>query len=73
MYTASGMIYSPAQRFFSRRTKSILPVSEPLLHQSVPRVDVVREEHLDRRAKAKAHHDKTASQVHTMNEHVSHS
>ena len=56
-----GMTFSPAQRFLCRRTNSSLPVSESLLRQSVPPVTVVRDEHLDRRAKAKAHYDKTAS------------
>ena len=56
-----GMTFCPAQRFLCRRTKSSLPVSESLLRQSVPPVTVVRDEHLDRRAKAKAHYDKTAS------------
>ena len=56
-----GMTYSPAQRFLCRRTKSNLPTSESLLSQSVPPVSVVRDEHLGRRAKAKAHYDKTAS------------
>ena len=56
-----GMTYSPAQRFLCRRTKSNLPISESLLSQSVPPVNVVRDEHLGRRAKAKAHYDKTAS------------
>ncbi len=55
------MTYSPAQRFLCRRTKSTLPISEPLLSQSVPPVALVRDEHLGRRAKAKAHYDKTAS------------
>lgn len=55
-----GMTYSPAQRFHCRRTKSILPVSESLLRQSVPSVEVVREGHLNRKAKAKSHYDKTA-------------
>ena len=41
--------------------KVSLPVSESLLRQSVPPVTVVREEHLDRRAKAKSYYDKTAS------------
>ena len=56
-----GMTYSPAQRFLCRRTKSNLPISESSLSQSVPHVAVVRDEHLGRRAKAKAHCDKTAS------------
>ena len=56
-----GMIYSTAQRFLCRRTKSNLPISESLLSKSVPPVTVVRDEHLGRWAKAKAHHDKTAS------------
>ena len=56
-----GMTYSPAQRFLCRRTKSNLPISESLLTQSVPPVTVVRDEHLGRRAKAKAHYAKTAS------------
>ena len=56
-----GMTYSPAQRFLCRRTQSNLPISESLLSQSVPPVTVVRDEHLGRRAKAKAHYDKTAS------------
>ena len=56
-----GMTYSPAQRFLCRRTKSNLPISESLLSQSVPPVNVVRDEHLGRRAKAKAHYDKTTS------------
>ena len=55
-----GMTYSPAQRFLCRRTKSILPVSESLLNQSVPPVAVVCDEHLGRRVKAKAYYDKTA-------------
>ena len=55
-----GMTYSPAQRFLCRRTKSLLPVSELLLRQSVPPVTVVREEHINRRAKAKSYYDKTA-------------
>ena len=55
------MTYSPAQRFLCRRTKSNLPISESLLSQSVPPVTVVRDEHLGRRAKAKAHYDKSAS------------
>ena len=37
-------------------------MSESLLRQSVPPVEMVREEHLDRRAKAKAQYDKTATQ-----------
>ena len=56
-----GMTYSPAQRFLCRRTQSNLPISESLLSQSVPPVTVVRDEHLGRRAKAKAHYDKAAS------------
>ena len=56
-----GMTYSLAQRFLCRRTKSNLPISESLLSQSVPPVNVVRDKHLGRRAKAKAHYDKTAS------------
>ena len=44
-----GMTYSLEQRFLCRRM-SILPVSEPLLRQSVPPVEVVCEELLDRRA-----------------------
>ena len=56
-----GMTYSPAQKFLCRRTKFNLPISESLLSQSVPPVTVVRDEHLGRRAKGKAHHDKTAS------------
>ena len=56
-----GMTYSPAQRFLCRRTKSVLPMSESLLSQSVPPVAAVRDEHLGRRAKAKAHYDKTAN------------
>ena len=59
--TPQGMTYSPAQRFLCRRTKSNLPIAEALLSQSVPPVNVVRDEHLGRRAKAKAHYDKTAS------------
>ena len=55
-----GMTYPPAQRFLCRRTKSNLPISESLLTQSVPPVSVVRDEHLGRRAKAKAHYDKIA-------------
>ena len=55
-----GMTYSPAQRFLCRRTKSNLLISESLLTQSVPPVTVVCDEHLGRRAKAKAHYDKTA-------------
>ena len=55
-----GMTYSPAQRFLCRRTKSNLPISESLLSQSVPPVTVIRDEHLGRRAKAKAHYE-TAS------------
>ena len=55
------MTYSPAQRFLCRRTKSNLPISESLLSQSVPPITVVRDEHLGRRAKTKAHYDKTAS------------
>ena len=55
------MTYSPAQRFLCRRTKSNLPIAEALLSQSLPPVNVVRDEHLGRRAKAKAHYDKTAS------------
>lgn len=56
-----GMAYSPAQGILCRRTKSNLPISESSLSQSVPPVTVVRDEHLGRRAKAKAHYDKTAS------------
>ena len=56
-----GMTYSPAQRFLCRRTKSNLPISESLLSQSVPPITLVRDERLGRRAKAKAHYDKTAS------------
>ena len=56
-----GMTYSPAQRFLCRRTKSNLPISESSLSQSAPPVTVVRDEHLGKRAKAKAHYDKTAS------------
>ena len=56
-----GMTFSPAQRFLCRRTKSSLPVSESLLRPSVPPVTVVRDEHPDRRAKAKSYYDKTAS------------
>ncbi|XP_015748528.1 PREDICTED: uncharacterized protein LOC107328301 [Acropora digitifera] len=56
-----GMTYSPAQRILCRRTKSNFPISESLLTQSVPPVTVVRDEHLGRRAKAKAHYGKTAS------------
>ena len=56
-----GMTFSPAQKFPCRRTKSSLPVSESFFRQSVPTVTVVRNEHLDRRAKAKSHYDKTAS------------
>ena len=56
-----GITYSPAQRFLCRRTKSNLPISESFLSQSVPPITVVRDEHLGRRAKAKAHYDKTAS------------
>ena len=44
-----GMTYSLAQRFLCRRM-SILPLSESLLRQSVPPVEVVCEELLDRRA-----------------------
>ena len=36
-------------------------MSESLLSQSVPPVAAVRDEHLGRRAKAKAHYDKTAN------------
>lgn len=57
------MTYSPARRFLCQRTKSNLPISESLLSQSVPPVTVVRDEHLGRRAKAKAHCNKTASRV----------
>ena len=56
-----GMTYSPAQRFLCRRTKSNLPISDSSLSQSVPPAAVVRDEHLGRRAKAKAHYDRTAS------------
>ena len=56
-----GMTYSQAQRFLCRRTKSNLPISDSLLSQSVPPITIVRDEHLGRRAKAKAHYDKTAS------------
>ena len=56
-----GMTYSTAQRFLCRRTKSNLPISESLLTQSVSPVTVVRDEHLGRRAKAKAHYAKIAS------------
>ena len=56
-----GMTYSPAQRFLCRRTKSNLPISESLLGQSVPPAIIVRDEHLGRRAKAKAHYYKTSS------------
>ena len=56
-----GMTYSPAQRFLCRRTQSNLPISESLLSQSMPPVIVVLDEHLGKRAKAKAHYDKTAS------------
>ena len=59
--TPQGMTYSPAQGFLCRRTKSNLPISESLLRQSVPPVTIVCDEHLGRRAKAKAHHDKTSS------------
>ena len=45
----------------SSLSKSILPISESLLSQSVSPVNVVHGEHLGRRAKAKAHYDKTAS------------
>ena len=41
--------------------KSNLPISESLLSQSVKPVTVVCDEHLRRRAKAKAHYDTTAS------------
>ncbi|XP_068756751.1 uncharacterized protein [Montipora capricornis] len=56
-----GMTYYPAHRFLCRRTQSNLPISESLFSQSVPPVTVVHDEHLGRRAKAKAHYDKTAS------------
>ena len=56
-----GMICFPAQRFLCRRKKSNLPICRSLLSQSVPIVTVVRDEHLGRRAKAKAHYNKTAS------------
>ena len=56
-----GTTYFPVQRFLCRRTKSNLQISESMLNQSVPPVTVVRDEHLVRRAKAKAHYDKTAS------------
>lgn len=55
-----GVTFSPAQRFLCRGTKSSLPVSESLSRQSVPPVTVVRDEHLDRRAKAKSYYNKTA-------------
>lgn len=58
-----GMTYFPAQRFLCRRTKSNLPISESSLSQSVPPVTVVRDEHLGRRAKAKAHDDKTEQRL----------
>lgn len=44
-----GMTYSLAQRFLCRRT-SILPVCESLLRQSLPPVEVVCEELLDKTA-----------------------
>ena len=46
---SQGMTNSLAQRFLCRQM-SILPVSESLLRQSVPPVEVVCEELLDRRA-----------------------
>ena len=55
------MTYSPAQRFLCHRTKSLLPVSESLLRQSVPPVTVNHDELLNRRAKAKSCYDKSAS------------
>lgn len=57
------MTYYPARRFLCQRTKSNLPISESLLSQSMPPVTVLRDEHLERRAKAKAHYDKTATRV----------
>ena len=58
-----GMTCSPAQRLLCRRKKSNLPISKSLLSQSVPPVTVVRDEHLGRRDKAKAHYDKTAGMM----------
>ena len=52
---------SPAQRLLCRRTKWCLPVSESLLHQSVPPVTVARGKHLVRGAKVKSYYDKTVS------------
>lgn len=56
-----GMTHSPAQRFLCKRTKSTLPTSKTLRCQSVPPVSTVKDELSGRRAKAKAHYDKTAS------------
>ena len=52
-----GMTFSPTQRFLSRRAKSSLPVSESLLRWSVPPLTVMRDEHLDKRAKVKSYYD----------------
>ena len=44
-----------------KKKKKNLPISDSSLSQSVPPAAVVRDEHLGRRAKAKAHYEKTAS------------
>ena len=53
-----GVNSSPAQRLFSRRTRTLLPVTSNLLHPKV--VDGVEEKLQLKRQRAKAHYDKTA-------------
>ena len=53
-----GVNSSPAQRLFSRRTRTLLPVTSNLLHPKV--VDGVEEKLQLKRQRAKAHYDKKA-------------
>ena len=59
-----GHTYSPAQRMFGRRTRTSLPTASGLLSPHMVDSEVVHQELLQRRARAKMQYDKHATTEH---------
>ncbi|XP_015771059.1 PREDICTED: uncharacterized protein LOC107349428 [Acropora digitifera] len=59
-----GHTYSPAQRMFLRRTRTLLPTTDHLLAPAMINFDIVKEDILKKRHDSKTYYDKSASVEH---------
>ena len=59
-----GHTYSPAQRMFLRRTRTLLPTTDHLLAPAMINFDIVKEDILKKRHDSKTYYDKSADVEH---------